>query len=653
MAVNGRTVDAVNDVIIISLVSPYREVKNITGFVDTIIGEDTLNYFDKEFRWSTDNVTYSDYQELNTTNLQHLVLNPTNLFWIQYRYTAVALEYDHTLTFESISLEVFTEKGTLQMIPQYECCDTNNPTLCNNLVIDCCPDKIWNPYNIGSGVSTYKTLSQVVSNLFGFCVQYFKTEADQRSRDVILKEYSLFNVMQESEVKILIPDNELPTREIAFSPLMMDYAMDLFEIHIVKTEFEKVFGRNTRPSEGDYLYFPIMKKMFEVNSIANPDDFMYSASYWKVGLIIYQQSSNVMYSDVNIEENTNALISDLDTKFEKEALGEKIQNGKPNVYKRIGTGSNDYIRRVLSKKLTIKDEKLYNNWTIIAKNYYDLSSITVGSEALVYRYEYGIQPDEDRSINLWFRPKFIKPINSNIVVTGISSATSNGKTVISTSQTPPFKIGDLVVLSGTLDYDGVSEVLEVNDGDFTISREFVTSTLKQNPKVYKEESCNFFTYDTGTNSEDYFHIVYSQNFFVIKINENYYYYDLRGKTMLIKNKWYAIVLNMSNSFDQLSLFIWESQYQTGLNDPTKNAELNNIYTQTQSLLTKIDIPDSKQWRILGCNMHLTNLRVFIKPIEIEQQSLILSQYVVNDNQLADIIDNASPQLRLATVTNPR
>jgi hypothetical protein len=123
--------------------------------------------------------------------------------------------------------------------------------------------------------------------------------------------------------------------------------------------------------------------------------------------------------------------------------------------------------------------------------------------------------------------------------------------------------------------------------------------------------------------------------------------------MLLKDRYYAVVLNMSNSFDQLSLFLWESQSQTGLNDPTQTAELNNIYTQTVILTSKIELPDNHNWRILGCNMHLTNIRIFIKPIEIDQQSLILSQYVVDDNQLADIIDNASPQLRLATVTNPR
>jgi hypothetical protein len=650
MAVNGRTVDALGDSIIISLVAPYQRVKSVTGFIDHVIGEDTLNYFDKEFRWSTDNVTYSDYQELNSTNLQNLALNPNNPFWIQYRYTVAAIEFGHEMTFESISLEVLTEQGTLVMIPQYECCD-GDANVCNNLVIECCPGRTWNPYDIGAGVRTYQTLSQVVSNIFGFCVQYYKTEADQRSRDVILKEYSLFNVMEEAEVKILVPDNALPTREIAFNPLMMDYAMDTFEIHIVKTEFEKIFGRGSRPSQGDYLYFPIMKKMYEVNSIANPDDFMYSASYWRVGLITFQQATNYLYADVNIEESTLDLISDLDTKFGEEAAAEEIQAAKPNEYRRVGTGANDYIRRILNKRLSIKDEKLYNNWTIVAKNYYDLTTIAAKTEALTYRYEYGIQATEDRAINFWFRPKFIKPTYPNMQITGLAASTVNGKVVVTTALTPSLSVGDIVVLSGTVDYDGASEVLEVTDGDFTISRDFITGSLRQNPKAFKEESCKFMVYDSDT--DDYFHITYSQDFFIIKILDQYYSFDLRGKAMLLKDRYYAVVLNMSNSFDQLSLFLWESQSQTGLNDPTQTAELNNIYTQTVILTSKIELPDNHNWRILGCNMHLTNIRIFIKPIEIDQQSLILSQYVVDDNQLADIIDNASPQLRLATVTNPR
>jgi hypothetical protein len=456
--------------------------------------------------------------------------------------------------------------------------------------------------------------------------------------------------MEEGEVKILVPDNALPTREIMFNPLMMDYAMDTFEIHIVKTEFEKIFGRGTHPAEGDYLYFPIMRKMYQVNSLANPDDFMYSASYWRVGIVTYQQSANFIFPDVNIEESTDALISSLDTEFGVEAEAEQVQTAKPNEYRRVGTGSNDYIRRVLNKRLVIKDDKIYNNWTIIAKNYYDLSSITAKAEALTYRYEYGINANEDRSINFWFRPKFVKPVYSNMQISALTSS-ATGKTVVTTVQTPSLSPGDIIVLSGTADYDGASIVLEVSDGDFTISRDFITDVLRNNPKAFKEETCGFLVYDSETTN--HFLLSYSQDFFIVKIEEEYFYFDLRGKAMLLKDRWYAAVLNISNSFDQLSLFIWESQTQTGLSDPTKTADLGNVYSLTVPLTSKVELPDGDRWRLLGCNMHLTNLRIFVKPIEIEQQSLVLSQYVVADNQLADVIDNASPELRLATVTNPR
>lgn len=43
---------------------------------------------------------------------------------------------------------------------------------------------------------------------------------------------------------------------------------------------------------------------------------------------------------------------------------------------------------------------------------------------------------------------------------------------------------------------------------------------------------------------------------------------------------------------------------------------------------------------------LTNVRLFKKPIEAEQRVNILQQYVVRDNQLALIIDNAIPSIQL-------
>ena len=67
----------------------------------------------------------------------------------------------------------------------------------------------------------------------------------------------------------------------------------------------------------------------------------------------------------------------------------------------------------------------------------------------------------------------------------------------------------------------------------------------------------------------------------------------------------------------------------------------------------ISVPDDHTWKLLGCESDLTNIRIWSQPIEEDLQELILSQYVVKDSHLALLLDNASPELLLPTVSNPR
>ena len=648
MAVSSNTVNEVGESILITLIAPYERVVKVLSYTDSVLGEDAYNFFKREFRWSIDDVTYSDYLNLTNENLYSLNLDPANPFWIQYRYTVEALESGHEMTFESISLEVLTEQGTLVVVPQYECCSGEEANMCNNLVLECCGNETWNPYNIGGAISTYRFLSKTVSDIFGFCVQYYKTEADQRSKDVVLKEYTLFNVIESSEVKIMVPDNALPTREIAFNPLMMDYAMDVFEIHIVKSEFEQIFGRGTRPEQGDYMYFPIMQKLYEVNSVARPDDFMYDSSYWRVGLVTYQQRNNFAFSDQNVEAEVEALVSSMDD-FEAEVIKEEKIITKPQEYKTVGTEGNDYVRRSLLKKLTIKEEKIYNNWTVIGKYFYNLASLTAGERGIVYRYNTGISESDNRSFTYWFKPAFLKPVYSNVNITSISD--NNGLAEIVVSATG-YSVGDFIVVEGTQDYNGLSEIVEISGSSYTIDRDYVSSTINVGARLHKEEKCNFIKYEL--NSTVYFSVSYTKNYYVVEIDSMKYVFNLTTNSAeLTNNQWYAVVINFSNVFQQVSLFLWKSQRILGSSDPVRNVELDNIYTSTYQTSTKVSIPNSGDWGIYGCNMSFTNFRIFTQPIEIEEQSLVLSQYVVKNTDLADLVDNATPQLRLSKVSNTR
>ena len=120
--VQGNKVTYPGDSIIIKLVEPYKNVNSIISFTDETLGEDTNNFFSKDFRWSIDNENYSDFIPLTDANLQALELDSANDFWIEYKYEAVELDTGRDLEFVSIALEVLTDTGTLQEQIQVSLC---------------------------------------------------------------------------------------------------------------------------------------------------------------------------------------------------------------------------------------------------------------------------------------------------------------------------------------------------------------------------------------------------------------------------------------------------------------------------------------------------------------------------------------------------
>ena len=636
MAVTGSSTDANGDQLLISLKTPYENVVEVLGFTDSITGESTSCFYNKDFRWGIDGVTYSDWVPLTDANLKALVLNPANKFWIQYRYTQVG---DCKLTFNSIALEIVTDGGVICKIPQINCEGADGCSGALNLAFDCCGSS-WDPYDISRAGQMYTQLSAMASNLFGFCVDYYKTKADQRSRDVILKEYSLFDVIKEGEIKIMVPDNELPTRDINFNPLMMDFPVQ-FEVHIVKSAFEAVFGIGSKPQMRDYLYFKqFMNRMYEVDAIAEADDFMYTGSYWRVSLVQYQQRTNVSYENTvegqAAETSTEALVSNVEEKFRVERENEFKDVRKPNEYNTIGSQANDYVRRALNKKMTITEENVYNQWTIISKYHYALGTLSNKTVGVKYRYKDGWSDTDSRAFTFWVRPTYKKPIGKNVLITQISN--NAGNAMFTTPGLPlgteEIKEGDWISVRGTNSYNGIQLVksIDISTGTLTLETPFIDSNITNTAKFNKETSNTFIQYGTDDQRNFYYvEFTYTTNWFIIKLNDVYYKYDLSKESVsFLKGEWYAIVINLNNLAKQLSLFLYNTVEVTGSINPDKTADLTNIYTNTQTI-PATSVPADYTWKLVGSQTDLTNIRIWSKPIEEDLQELILSQYVVKDS----------------------
>jgi hypothetical protein len=435
----------------------------------------------------------------------------------------------------------------------------------------------------------------------------------------------------------------------------MDFPVQ-FEVHIVKSAFQQVFGVGSKPQMRDYLYFEqYMNGMYEVDAVAEADDFLYTGSYWRVSLVPYQQRTAVLYPDKNIEAIKDSLVNSED-KFEEERNDEFEDVRKPNQYNTISTLANDYVRRILDKKVLIKEENIYNNWTIISKYNYQLATMNKSGDAVEYRYDKGWSETQDRAFTFWIRPKYINPIGSNISITGISN--SSGKVKLTTPGLPTLpnqlEVGDWVNVAGTTSYNGIHKIIAIGNTSIDIDVDYTTNTFQGNPRFNKEESNQFLVYETSLlPPSQLVSFIHTPNWFIIKINDTYFKYNLKLQNVtLYKDSWYAFVINLNSVARQLSLFIYETVQTSGAINPNVSSSLSNTFTETKEY-NPVKVEDSNAWRLLGCDLDITNIRIWKKPIEEELQELILSQYVVKDTHLTLLLDNAAPQLLLSKESNPR
>lgn len=613
--------------VIESNVIEYSGIEDVSGFTCVTVPEENESlYFEKEFRYSSDKILWSDYKSLTNKNLSTIKKYDDNLY-IQYRFTQVG---DGDLSVESISLDVDYVNDQENPIPE---CYWNKSTSTPQVVYAQNNGNLFNPYAVGQSYNIYQQMSTVVSNMFGICVQYFKTEASSKSRDVVLKEYSIEKVIDKQNIKILVPDNNLPTRELQFNSMMIDYPVQ-FEVHIVKSEFWKVFGEGSHPDPHDYLYFSTyMNKMYMVDSVSDPDDFGYVASYWRVSLVPYQEMSAVQYGSDNLMDDTESLIFSAEGKFEEEMKEEVADNRKDNQLNDVNdlAEGQDGTRRVLHENVRIVEENIYNNWTVVAKQYYNLSTIDRGDVAVEYKYK-GLSSKDEMMFTFAFRPINMKNVSENIM---IDSVIDNGGKVRFKMKTwdKLLEKGNKVKITRVSGLKGWYKISNVEKGKLFVD---IDADYTENMKVlscgkmvsYEANSCVYV--------KDGFEIVQMPDKMVVNIGGKSYDYMFEGFSSF-EQKWYFCVLGMKKGMS--SMWLYEVKGSETLNNT--HSELSLIGMASNELDT---FNMNGYYGLTGCGLHLTNFRLWSKLCGEDLHSLILSQYVVDDTHNILIVDNAQNEL---------
>lgn len=542
------------------------------------IKADQYNYFSYEWRWSQNDVIekggeLSEWHPLNKTNLLGDIFglnpDPSQPLWLEIRSTVEDLQPLHELHFLKVTFTLELEDGTIDECPQIcSNCDPYDVVGCANILVDCDSANLYNPYGLQKPAHLYQSLSKLANSVYGHDVIYYRVEPNVRSKDVILKEYSLYDVIDKATVKLMVPGNEFPTETNTFDIFGMGF--EDFEVHLLGAEFRKHFGEGKSPRSRDYLYFTFNNRMYEVNGVSLADEFNRELTYFKLMLKKYEDRTST--NKGQYEEDLKDLVVGTEELFGEEVEEEIKKVTKPQQYQSVHKKANDGIRQFVHKDLEIKDINLKNRWTVVSRNYYDLSTILgdkFQAPAVMYEEGSNLGIEENISFTYLFRPH--KNWNYNNMT----------------------------------QYDFIDGTNILGNG----------ICVKMDPKTVK----------VRINNEDY-NFVHS--------------------IILDPACWYPVVINISNTYGEVSCSIYKIDEQDNYYDPHGENELIEKYHSNLDLLKKVTFATDVNWCLRGSRTDLTNVRILKKNIEKEQHSNFLHQYVVRDSQYSIITDNAIPSLQL-------
>lgn len=447
------------DSLLVSFSEPFNYIKSIDSISFDFVPLDTLdNGHDIQLRWSYDiaqldratgkpHVDWSDWVDYSKNSdvnpniqntFQKILAKQTSIdiqFRIVRRGSVVGARRIETVVIDMTHNdppEVALKAGKL--FPVADSCKANSivtPNFNSGVSLNCSNDSLFRPYDVmGPGIQLWKDLSCAVSEMFGHCVRYFKTQARLESADTVLKEYSLFEVTEVKDIKILVPGNEFPDNYTGFTPYDMDFG-DSLEVHIVKEHFERAFGYDDLPEQKDYLYFPLMDRIYEVHSAYLFKDFMAAEAYYKVSLYKWQDKVNVMRENPEIAQYVDDITEDFDEIIQPEVDKEFIDVTKPQQYTTTAIGGFDKVRDAMNQDLKIEIRDMSNYFTVVSKYFYDMNfKMNWADLAIKYKLKVDRKIEDNTALTMWFKTNkttFVKSPNTyDILLEGYNDQTKQG-----------------------------------------------------------------------------------------------------------------------------------------------------------------------------------------------------------------------------------
>ncbi len=439
----------------------------------------------------------------------------------------------------------------------------------------------FNPYDTTQVLALNEKTANDVSNLFGWEVDYYKTEANDAGIDYVLHEYGTYDTVNKQKLKILVPDNKFPEDQVAFN--MFDLALfDSFEIHITRREFYSKFGIGVRPAQEDFLFICQINKWFKVEHAQSYRDFLNSSIYYKVTLGKKQDDTHIDNREYTDSFNNMIENNQLDNLF-----GKQVKEDIKHVV-------NDPLLQNLTEIDAVDVKFKYDNDVEILVN-----AGVSKEEILDYK-----KPD---------------PIELKIMVQSKEYDLENATNVIATNiYDLTSRVGDTAVIYQKLDTD----ICDCCNRAFTVWF-----------NVYKYQAGMVYNlidnYDNATNQG------YKIDFIDGRLEIIWFGQLFDIDVSVSPMKWYGLVVNFNQKQHKLEVNLYKRRTEN--NCTTTDLDLVNeeIFD-----LVPVSYKGDLVLKLKGSYLYWTNMRIFNEIIPKSQHFLVLNQYVVKNTEYLIVGDNA-------------
>lgn len=648
------TISHQDDFVILSSNEPYINIQRFNSFSEDIVTYSGI--VKREFRWGLDDENWSDWLNLNVDNLnKYIRFVEYKKFFIEFKYTLIT---DGLIGIRSLSLDwdEYGEKWK-QWRPFPKAYAREKNSVKYPVLPDVSRPAMFNPYSQNPAIKLQKDLSFVINNLYGHDISYFRSVPDKRSQDVIWNEYSLSNVLDPKQLKVIVPNNEFPDNKFNFNAFGAEFEMP-FEIHIDRRYFEHVFGQATHPGKRDVIVFDLANRMYEISSVQLVRDFMQEPIYYKISLVKYQVKSSRLESQ-EIKDKMQDFTQGFESIFGNDIKSELKQISN-NQQTEESTSVYDPIREWTYPKDFIVRQEISNFGTVISEYHYDLGylyeQLKEYTTVVKYKAKAKLPKNNNLAYTCWFQEKqsrtIFRPVSS------ISKVDKNEIT-ITFDVSPQFKVDQWVVLSSSTNpnFELFGQIQAVNIRPSGLSVTF----RAPNYILSKAETAHpNWKNDNGLIAREMFrrnflhsYDEYSQKgiridslnskYFRISLNDMRFWFEMPVK--LNPDVWYGMVFNLSKLYQEISMNLYT------IDETSKSTILKPFYESYRTDIYDAEFDLDIPYSILASNLKLTNIRILSEKLDKEKQSLFLNMNVIRDAHLAHVIDNCIPRLRSPYIGN--